>query len=76
MESLWVFPTPWLPNAGHQARREAGAPRTLEAVRCKPLIMIEASPAAYYDGMLTLGNTTKLPRRPPMRFYTNPPLSL
>jgi hypothetical protein len=25
-----------MPNAGHQARREAGAQRTLEAVACMP----------------------------------------
>jgi hypothetical protein len=29
--------------------------RTLGAVRCSALIMIEASPAAYPSGMLTLG---------------------
>jgi hypothetical protein len=45
------------PNAGHQARREAGArdERTLEAVACTPLILIEAPSSAYPRGMLALG---------------------
>jgi hypothetical protein len=34
MESLRVFPAPWLPNAGAHLPPEAGAERTLEAVRC------------------------------------------
>jgi hypothetical protein len=38
------------PNARLHLLPEAGATkeRTLEAVRCKPLIMIETSPAAYH----------------------------
>ncbi len=47
-----------MPNATRQARREAEAQRTLYAVACTRLIMIEASPSAYHDGMLTLGNAT------------------
>src|SRR5688572_8839346 len=43
------------PNAGAQARREAEAQRTLYAVACRPLIMIEASPSAYPSGMLAVG---------------------
>ena len=46
------------PNAAPQPRPEAAAQRTLEAVGCRRLIMIEASPSAYHDGMLTLGKTT------------------
>jgi len=38
-------------NAALQARR-------LFPVACKRLIMIEASPSASHDGMLTVGNTT------------------
>src|SRR5262245_56165097 len=39
------------PNARHQARREAGAQRTLYAVACMPLIMYEA-PLSIPEGML------------------------
>jgi hypothetical protein len=46
------------PNAAPQPRLKAGAQRTLEGVGCRRLIMIEASPSAYHDGVLTLGNTT------------------
>ena len=35
-------------NATRQARLEAEARRKLEGVTCKPLIMIEASPAASH----------------------------
>jgi hypothetical protein len=55
MESLRVFPAPWLPNAGAHLPPEAGAQRTLEAVRCSAVIMIEASPTAYPGGMLAVG---------------------
>src|SRR5262249_59791442 len=51
-----------------QARQTAGArhERTLAAVACKPLIMIEASPAAYPGGMLALGKShSRTRRRPP-----------
>ena len=53
---------------------EAGArdERTLEAVGCTRLIMIEASPSAYHWGMLALGKT--LPHKSGgdlMRFYIN-----
>jgi hypothetical protein len=37
------------PNAGHQARREAGAQRTLYAVACMPLL------ASLADELLTTG---------------------
>jgi hypothetical protein len=43
------------PNARFQPHLEAGAQRTLEAVACTPLVMIEASPSAYRGGMLALG---------------------
>jgi hypothetical protein len=48
----------WRPNAGAHLLPEAGAQRTLEAVRCSALIMIEASPSAYPSGMLALGKAT------------------
>ena len=35
-------------NGTREARLKAGAERTLEAVACMPLIMIEASPAASH----------------------------
>ena len=41
------------PNAGHQSRREAAAPRTLYAVACRPLILIEAPSSAYRRDMLS-----------------------
>jgi hypothetical protein len=37
-----------------QARREAGAERTLYAVACTRVIMYEASPSAYPSGMLVV----------------------
>ena len=40
------------------SRRTARDERTLAGVGWTPLIMIEASPAAYPDGMLALGKTT------------------
>ena len=48
------------PNASTQPRREAGAQRTLYGVGCSAMIMIEASPAAYHDGMLALGKQQQL----------------
>jgi hypothetical protein len=44
-----------MPNAGHQARREAGAERALYAVACMLLIMIEVSPTAYPQWYAGLG---------------------
>src|SRR5436190_399861 len=49
-------------NAGRQARRWSAS---VTAVACTPLIMIEASPSAYYWGMLTLGKSHLLKRRRP-----------
>ncbi|MGH8056193.1 MAG: hypothetical protein ACREOH_02990, partial [Candidatus Entotheonellia bacterium] len=45
------------PNAKFQPPLEAGATeeRTLEAVGCTPLILIEAPSSAYRRGMLSLG---------------------
>jgi hypothetical protein len=45
------------PNAALQAPLEGGArhERTLEAVACKRLILIEAPSSAYPRGMLALG---------------------
>jgi hypothetical protein len=42
-------------NAGRQLLPEAGAERTLEAVSCTPLILIEAPSSAYHGGTLRLG---------------------
>src|SRR5262249_39570428 len=49
---------PSKPNAGAHLLPEAAArhERTLEAVRCKPLILIEAPSSAYRCGMLSLDN--------------------
>jgi hypothetical protein len=47
------------PNAGRQARLEAGAQQTLEAVTCTRLILIEAPSSAYHRGMLALGKRPK-----------------
>jgi hypothetical protein len=57
---------------GRQARLEAGArhERALEAVACKQLIMIEASPSAYHNGKLALGKATHGRGGDLMRFYT------
>jgi Transposase len=46
-------------NAAAQARLEAEAERTLEAVACSRLILIEASPSTYPGGMLALGETRR-----------------
>jgi hypothetical protein len=42
-------------NASFQLLPEAGAERTLEAVSCKALILMEAPSSAYHGGMLALG---------------------
>jgi hypothetical protein len=42
-------------NASLQLLPEAGVQRTLEAVSCKALILIEAPSPAYRRGMLALG---------------------
>ena len=42
----------WRDNARHQARRTAGAQRTLYAVACMPMILIEAPSSAYRRDML------------------------
>src|SRR5205809_7964803 len=47
----------WMPNATRQARLKAGAQRTLEAVACTRLILIEAPSSAYHGGMLSLDNS-------------------
>jgi hypothetical protein len=48
----------WRENAWPELRLEAGAryERTLEAVRSRPLILLEAPSSAYPRGMLSLGN--------------------
>jgi hypothetical protein len=53
-----------MPNAGAHLLPEAGAERTLEAVRCSALILIEAPSSAYPSGMLVVGTVTKKRRRP------------
>jgi hypothetical protein len=45
------------PNARRQAWLEAGAQRTLEAVTCTPMILIEAPSPADHRGMLRVGKT-------------------
>src|SRR6516225_7138240 len=47
-----------LPNARAHLLPEAGATqeRALEAVRCSPMILIEAPSSAYHRGMLSLEN--------------------
>jgi hypothetical protein len=53
-----TFVFPWKPNATRQARREADATekRTLYAVACTRLILIEAPSSAYPRGRLVVGN--------------------
>jgi hypothetical protein len=59
------------PNARRQARLKAGAQRTLEAVACTPLILIEAPSPAYHHGMLRVGKTVVTNQEETsMRFYT------
>src|SRR5262249_20387830 len=64
-----AFPAP---NAGRQARLAAGAryERTLAAVACSRLILIEAPSSAYHGGMLRVGNITLSRGGDLMRFYT------
>jgi hypothetical protein len=50
------LPPPQAPNAAAQPRLKAGAQRTLYAVACMPLILIEAPSSAYHGGMLIVGN--------------------
>src|SRR5262245_35785787 len=53
-------------NAALQARLDAGAQRTLEAVSCGRLILMEAPSSAYPRGMLALGKrVSNLKRRRP-----------
>src|SRR6185503_10179365 len=55
-----------MPNAAPQPLPEAGAryERTLEAVGCRRLILIEAPSSAYHRGMLVVGRTNEERRRP------------
>src|SRR5262245_53559301 len=63
----------WLPtldigshiNARLHLRPEAGAQRRLEAVKCKPLIMIEASSSTYPQWYAELGQSHSQTRRRP-----------
>jgi hypothetical protein len=50
----------WMPNASAHLLPEAGATqeRTLEAVRCSAVILIEAPSPAYPGGMLIVGKIT------------------
>src|SRR5262249_47473316 len=65
-----------LPNAQAHLLPEAAArhERRLEAVRCSPLIMIEAPPPASPGGLLAVGKP-QVPREGGdlLRFYTNQP---
>src|SRR2546425_12999168 len=45
-----------MPNAGAHLLPEAGAERTLEAVRCSAVILIEAPSPADHRGMLGVAN--------------------
>jgi hypothetical protein len=56
---LRALSTPHTANVGRQLLPEAGAERTLEAVSCTPLILIEAPSSAYHRGMLALGKHPK-----------------
>jgi hypothetical protein len=60
-----------MPNAGAHLLPEAEATqeRRLEAVSCKALIMIEASPPAYRSGMLAVGHNVTKEGRDRMRLY-------
>jgi hypothetical protein len=63
------------PNATLQPRPEAAATqeRRLEAVRCKPLILIEAPSSTYHRGMLVGGKVLKKRRRPhALRHHATP----
>src|SRR5215467_1258491 len=67
-----------MPNAGAHLPPEAGAryERRLEAVRCKPLILIEAPSPAYPGGMLVVGKSlskeeeTSCDSTPPSTHFT------
>src|SRR5215510_4569364 len=67
----------WL-NAAAQPCLEAGArdERTLEAVRCRPLILIEAPSSTYHHGMLVVGKIPKKRRRPHAILYEATPILL
>src|SRR5262245_54078121 len=56
-----------MPNVGHQARRTAGATqeRTLFAVACSRLILIEAPSSAYHVVGWRWANSNNLKRRRP-----------
>src|SRR5260370_13996613 len=59
------------PNASLQLLPKAGAQRTLEAVGCKALILIEAPSSAYRRGMLRAAQTLVTNKEETsMRFYT------
>jgi hypothetical protein len=58
------------PNATRQAQRAAGAQRTLYAVACTRLILIEAPSSAYHGGRLRVGNITRSRGGVLRRFYT------
>src|SRR5215468_11376350 len=65
-----------MPNATHQTWREAGArhERTLNAVACMPLILIEAPSSAYPGGMLRVTTTLVTNKEETSRrFYTTQP---
>jgi hypothetical protein len=47
------------PNARGEPRPKAEAKRTLYAVGCTPMILIEAPSSAYPRGMLRVGNITR-----------------
>jgi hypothetical protein len=65
------------PNARFQPLLEAGAERTLEAVGCTPLILIEAPSPAYHRGMLRAGDYhSRVRRRPQALRYEATPIVL
>ena len=57
------------PNASLQLLPKAGAERTLEAVSCKALILIEAPSPAYRGGMLVVGEWSRRRGGDLRRFY-------
>src|ERR671925_2361874 len=66
------------PNASLHLLPEAGATqeRTLEAVRCKALILIEAPSSTYPRGMLVVGKIPKKRRRPHAILHQATPILL
>jgi len=56
----------WRENARFQPLPEAAArdERRLAAVRCKPLILLEAPSSTYHRGLLVVGKIPKKRRRP------------